>query len=121
MTARKAGALIDDVKGRQSVVWKTVQRNVLRLQMRIAKAVSEGKPGKVKALQWLLTHSYHARLMAVRRVTSDKGKNTPGADGAVWKNVRAGMQAVRSLRRCGLSLSHCGGYTFPRKTGRNVL
>ena len=71
MTARKAGALIDDVKGRQSVVWKTVQRNVLRLQMRIAKAVSEGKPGKVKALQWLLTHSYHARLMAVRRVTSN--------------------------------------------------
>jgi len=118
MTARKAGALIDDVKGRQSVVWKTVQRNVLRLQMRIAKAVSEGKPGKVKALQWLLTHSYHARLMAVRRVTSDKGKNTPGADGAVWKNVRAGMQAVRSLRRCGYKPQPLRRIYIPKKNGK---
>jgi RNA-directed DNA polymerase len=74
MTARKAGALIDDAESWQSVVWKTVRRNVRRLQMRIAKAASEGKPGKVKALQWLLTHSYHARLMAVKRVTSNKGR-----------------------------------------------
>ena len=107
MTARKAGALIDDVKGWQSVVWKTVQRNVRRLQMRIAEAVSEGKPGKVKALQWLLTHPYHARLMAVRRVTSNKGKNTPGADGESMtgepKSPRHGeMCATGSLNKSDL-------------------
>ncbi len=118
MTARKAGALIDDVKGWQSVVWKTVQRNVRRLQMRIAKAASEGKPGKVKALQWLLTHSYHARLMAVKRVTSNKGKNTPGADGVVWKDVRARMQAVRSLRRCGYKPQPLRRIYIPKKNGK---
>jgi len=67
----RAGALIDDAKQWQAIDWKATQRQVRRLQMRIAKAVKEGKPGKVKSLQWLLTHSHHAKLLAVRRVTSN--------------------------------------------------
>jgi RNA-directed DNA polymerase len=38
--------------------------------MRIAEAVKEGKYGKVKSLQWLLTHSFAAKFLAVKRVTS---------------------------------------------------
>lgn len=47
-------------------------RHVRRLQMRIAKAHREGKPGKVKALQRILTHSYYAKLLAVKRVVHNK-------------------------------------------------
>ncbi len=32
--------------------WDTVKAEVRRLQIRIAKAISEGRHGKAKALQW---------------------------------------------------------------------
>ncbi|MCU7988878.1 reverse transcriptase N-terminal domain-containing protein, partial [Shewanella sp. SW24] len=53
----------------QSIDWKSVESHVLKLQMRIAKATKEGEHGKVKALQWLLTHSRSAKLLAVKRVS----------------------------------------------------
>jgi RNA-directed DNA polymerase len=37
--------------------WDKYQRNVEKLQARIVKATREGRWGKVKSLQWLLTHS----------------------------------------------------------------
>ena len=43
-----------------SINWSTIEAEVYRLQMCIAKAIREGRDGKVKALQWLLTHSFHA-------------------------------------------------------------
>jgi RNA-directed DNA polymerase len=57
--------------------WPSLRRNVRRLQCRIAKAVKEGRWNKVKALQHLLTRSLAAKLLAVRRVTSNKGLRTP--------------------------------------------
>jgi len=39
---------------------------VRRLQARIVKATQEGKRGKVKALQRLLTHSFSGKALAVR-------------------------------------------------------
>ena len=53
--------------------------------MRIAKAVREGKGANtIKALQWILSHSFSAKLLAVRRVTENKGAKTPGSR---WKNL----------------------------------
>ena len=68
-----------------SIDWKPVNKLVGRLQMRIAKAVRQGRHGKVKALQRLLSHSFYAKLMAVKRVTQNRGRNTPGVDGVVWR------------------------------------
>ena len=51
------GALIDDARKWHAIDRQRAQREVRRLQIRIAEAVKEGKPGKVKALQWLVTHS----------------------------------------------------------------
>ena len=81
MTAEKAGALKDDAKKWNSIDWKEAQREIRRLQVRalkevplgyIAKAVKEGRWNKVKSLQYLLTHSFYAKLLAVKRVTSNK-------------------------------------------------
>ncbi len=41
----------------KSIDWPKVEQNVRRLQMRIAKAVKEGRHRRAQALQWLLTHS----------------------------------------------------------------
>ena len=85
----------------RSIDWNKARREVKRLQMRIAKAVKEGKHGKVQALQWILTHSFYAKALAVKRVTSNKGKNTPGVDGVVWKSAKDKIQAVYSLKQHG--------------------
>lgn len=100
-TAPKAGALGDDAKAWNAIDWKHARREVRRLQVRIAKAVQEGRWNKVRALQHLLIHSFHAKLLAVKRVTSNKGKRTPGIDGVLWRGARAKWRAACSLRRRG--------------------
>ena len=52
--------------------------------MRIAQATKVGRWGKVRALQRLLTHSYSGKVLAVRRVTENDGKKTPGVDQEIW-------------------------------------
>ena len=58
----------------QGINWAPVHRQVRRLQARIVKAIQEGRPNKVKALQWLLTHSFSGKALAVKRVTTNRGK-----------------------------------------------
>ena len=64
--------------------WNRAEKNVGRLQARIVKAAGEGRWGKVRCLQHLLTHSYSGKLLAVKRVTTNRGKRTPGVDGEIW-------------------------------------
>ena len=77
--------------------WKKAEAEVSRLQARIAKATQEKKWNTVKRLQYLLTHSYYAKALAVRKVTTNKGKNTPGVDHELWKTPAAKMRGVKSL------------------------
>lgn len=84
-----------------SIDWSSANTNVRRLQMRIAKAYRDGKPGKVKALQWLLTHSFNAKLLAVKRVTENRGAKTPGVDNVVWNTTTEKMNAALALKRRG--------------------
>ena len=85
----------------ESIDWTTIRAAVRRLQMRIAKAIRETRHGKARALQWLLTHSYAAKLLAVKRVTENKGHNTPGVDGKVWRSDRQKLEAIQHLKRRG--------------------
>ncbi len=81
--------------------WSRCERTVRRLQARIVKATRDGRHGRVRALQWLLTHSFSGRALAVKRVTSNAGKDTSGVDGAVWRSPEAKLRAVGTLRRRG--------------------
>jgi RNA-directed DNA polymerase len=85
----------------KSINWRKVGKKVKELQMRIAKAVRERKFRLAKSLQWLLTHSFYGKLLAVKRVVTNKGKTTPGVDGVVWKTPRKKMQAANLLSRRG--------------------
>jgi RNA-directed DNA polymerase len=69
-----AGAPGDDVGSWRKIDWNQARRVVRRLQIRIAKAVKENRWNKVKTLQHLLTRSFHAKALAVKRVTSNKGQ-----------------------------------------------
>jgi len=56
--------------------------HVFRLQKRMYHAAHRGEVRTVHNLQKLLTKSWYARLLAVRRVTPDKrGQHTAGSDG----------------------------------------
>ncbi len=117
MTA-SAVAPVDSAKKWASIDWNKARAEVRRLQMRIAKAVKEERWGKVKALQYLLTHSFYAKALAVKRVTSNKGKKTPGVDGVLWKGARAKWQAVFSLQRRGYRPQPLRRIYIPKKNGK---
>lgn len=85
----------------KSINWKQVKEAVKSLQLRIAKAIREGRHNKAKALQWMLTHSYAAKLLAVKRVTENSGNRTPGVDGIRWKTPTQKLRAALSLIRRG--------------------
>src|ERR1700746_3200677 len=76
--------------------WAEVQRHVRGLQTRIVKATQEGRHNKAKALQWLLTHSFSGKALAVKRVTENQGRNTPGVDKVTWKTPEAKTTAIAS-------------------------
>jgi len=100
------------------IPWDNVRRQVRRLQTRIVKATQDGKHNKVKALQWLLTHSFSGKALAVKRVTENKGKNTPGVDKVVWKTPRAKSDAIISLKRQGYSSLPLRRVLIPKKNGK---
>jgi hypothetical protein len=54
----------------EKVNWRLLRRNLIRLQVRIYKAVQVGNVSKVKNLQRLAINSYGARILAIREVTS---------------------------------------------------
>lgn len=99
-TARRAGAP-SKLRSWNAIDWQSVEREVLRLQERIAKAEREERWGKVRSLQRILVRSRAGRLWAVRRVTTNKGKNTPGVDRVTWRRARQKLAAVESLMRHG--------------------
>lgn len=81
--------------------WNQNNRNVRRLQMRIVKATKEGRWGRVQALQHLLTHSFSGKALAVRRVTGNRGSNTPGVDREIWTTPGRKWKAIHQLRQHG--------------------
>jgi len=52
-----------------NINWKEVEKLVNRLQIRITKAVNKSKWYLVKRLQYMLTYSYYAKLLATRNPT----------------------------------------------------
>ena len=82
-----------------AIPWKTVNETVRRLQARIVQATKAGKWHKVQALQHLLTHSLSGKALAVRRVTENQGKNTPGIDQVLWKDPESKGMALHQMQQ----------------------
>lgn len=98
--------------------WLKFEREVRRLQMRIAKAIVEKRFHKAQALQWILTHSKAAQYLAVKRVTSNTGKNTPGVDGVLWNTPKRKLEAVDKLSRHGYQAAPLRRIYIPKKNGK---
>ena len=89
------------------IPWSRYEKQVQKLQRRIAKAVRDRKFGKARSLQNILTRSLAARALAVKRVTTNTGARTPGVDRVRWTTHKQKMKALKKLtkRRTYRSLS----------------
>ncbi len=117
-TAQAVGAVSGEAKEWYAIDWQTIHRNVRRLQVRIAQATKEGRWGKVRALQRLLTHSYSGKVLAVRRVTENDGKKTPGVDRVIWDTPEKKTWAVHELQRRGYQPQPLRRVYIPKSDGK---
>jgi len=102
----------------KTIDWLHVRQEVRRLQMRIAKATQAGHHRKAQALQWVLTHSRSAKLLAVHRVTTNRGAKTPGVDKVIWRTDRQKLQAASNLKRHGYKPRPLRRHYIPKPNGK---
>lgn len=102
----------------EEIDWQKARAYVKKLQMRIVKAQKEGHYSKVKSLQWLLTHSFYAKALAVKRVTSNSGKRTSGVDHELWLTPQAKFNAISKLNRRGYRPQPLRRHYIPKKNGK---
>ena len=113
-----AGAVSHTTIDWHTIDWQKAHENVRRLQARIVKATQEGKWGKVKALQHLLTHSFSGKALAVKRVTENQGKRTPGVDGEIWDTPAKKATAIKSLKQYGYHPRPLRRIYIPKSNGK---
>ena len=119
-TTQAVGAVSNEAAEWYAINWRAIDRNVRRLQVRIAQATKEGRWGKVQALQRLLTHSHSGRVLAVRRVTENNGKKTPGVDQEIWNTPEKKTQAVHELKRRGYQPQPLRRVYIPKSDGKTM-
>ena len=74
--------------------WKQAEKRINGLQTRITKATLNKDWNLVKRLQYLLVNSLSGKILAVKKVTSNKGKRTAGIDGEIWIDQASKMKAA---------------------------
>ena len=102
----------------EAIDWQKALAYVKKLQVRIVKAQKEGHYSKMKSLQWLLTHSFYAKALAVKRVTSNQGKRTSGVDHELWLTPQAKFNAISKLNRRGSHQQPLRRHYIRKKNGK---
>jgi len=115
---KTSGAASDDHIDWDAIDWQKVEKEVNRLQTRITKAVEEGRWNRAKALQHLLTHSRAGKLLAVKRVTENKGSKTPGVDKRTWNTPKSKEMAAASLNQRGYRPLPLRRILIPKSNGK---
>jgi RNA-directed DNA polymerase len=101
-----------------SIDWTKIRRHVSRLQARIVKAVRAGKWHRVRCLQRLLANSLAAKLLAVKRVSSNRGKRTAGVDGIVLETPAQKWQQAQQLNAKEYKPKPLRRIYIPKKNGK---
>lgn len=101
-----------------SIDWTKIRRHVDRLQARIVKAVRAGKWHRVRCLQRLLANSFAAKLLAVKRVSSNRGKRTAGVDGIVLETPAQKWRQALQLNAKDYKPKPLRRIYIPKKNGK---
>ncbi len=103
--------------GWHEISWSDAHRVVGRLQTRIAKSTKAGNWRRVRRLQSLLTRSTSAKVLAVKRVTENQGRKTPGVDGQTWSTPEDKWHAAHNLRSKGYRPAPLRRIHIPKANG----
>lgn len=101
-----------------TIDWETCHQRVRGLQVRIAKAAKSQQWRKVSCLQRMLVRSFSARAIAVKRVTENRGRKTPGVDGQTWSTPRCKWEAISWLKRRGYNPRPLRRVYIPKANGK---
>lgn len=101
-----------------TIDWDEAERRVRKLQSRIAKAIVKARWNLAKKLQYLLTKSKNAICLAVRKVCSNKGKNTAGVDKVLLKTESAREEVIKELTEKNYKSSPLRRIFIPKKNGK---
>ena len=104
--------------GWHTINWYLVHRQVRGLQVRIAKATKQQQWRRVKNLQRMLVRSFAAKALAVKRVTENRGKATPGVDGELWSTPESKWNAIERLKRNGYKPRPLRRVYIPKANGK---
>ena len=97
--------------------FKEAERRVKKLQKRIALAYQNDDVDKARSLQHKLTHSFDAKALAVKIVSSNRGKHTSGIDNMIWDTYDKKIKAIDSLRRRGYKPKPLRRINIPKSDG----
>ena len=102
----------------KEINWSVCAANLATLQEKLAIAGKEQNASEVKRLQNAILSSFEARALAVRRVTSNRGKHTPGVDGVVWDSSVLKFQAIHALKNLHTYKAHPVKRVWIEKPGK---
>ncbi|MCT6055743.1 reverse transcriptase N-terminal domain-containing protein, partial [Escherichia coli] len=109
---------IPHLTGWHAINWKACHARVRKLQLRIAKATRQQQWRQVRELQRVLTRSFSGKAVAVRRVTENAGKRTPGIDGKIWHTPKEKWEGICSLNLCGYRPQSLRRIYIPKSNGK---
>jgi len=101
-----------------SINWKKVKHGVMSLQRRIVKAIKAKHFHKVKALLHLLTRSFYGKLLAILKVTTNKGSRTCGVDKILWNTPLKKWKAIEQLKTKGYKAKPLKRKSIKKKNGK---
>ena len=78
--------------------WKNCEQVLAENQNNLVIATKKGDNETIQRLQYKMVRMFAIRALAVRKVTSSKGKRTPGVDGKTWYRSEQKMNAVMHLK-----------------------
>lgn len=110
---RKSNSVLWD-----SIDWKKVKQVVNRLQTRIVKALKAGNMERVRSLQRLLARSFAGKLMAVKRVSENRGKRTAGVDNKLLDTPAKKWRQAKKLNLTGYKPKPLKRTYIPKKNGK---
>lgn len=101
----------------KKIISNKIRKNVRKLQVRIAKAVSQNNWRRVKSLSRLLTNSFSAKQLAISKVVTNKGKRTAGVDKEIWIKEDI-IPKTKVLKRRGYKPLPLKRIYIPKKNGK---
>lgn len=81
-----------------TIRWKECEQTLAENQNNLVIATKRGDLEEIKRIQYKMVKMFAVRALAVRKVTSSKGKRTPGVDNEKWLRSEQKMRAVTLLK-----------------------